>query len=144
VGDLATFGHLSRVLTGERFLAEDLVARHLARLRGDADAAPMLARLLDSFARRAAESDFDEEAFRQEVTPDAELGPLVRRIVVLWITGALPKVDWATTPKLEQALDYQEGDPRPFFGALMWPAMGAHPPGLSGGYFGYWRYPPES
>jgi hypothetical protein len=94
VSDLATFGHLSRVLTGERSLAEDLVALNLARLRGDTDAAPVLGRLLEAFARCAAEPGFDEEAFRQEVTPDPELGPLVRRIVVLWITGALPKVDY--------------------------------------------------
>jgi hypothetical protein len=94
MGDLVTFDHLSRVLTGERLLTEPLVAFHLARLRADADAGPRLGTLLDLFARRTGRPDFDEDAFRQEVSTDPELGPLVRRIVVLWITGTLPKVGW--------------------------------------------------
>ena len=101
MSDLAIFGHLSRVLTGERSLAEDLVARHLARLRADAEVAPLLGRLLDTFAQRAAQAVFHEEAFRQEVALDPELGPLVRRLVVLWVTGTLPKVDWARAHRVE-------------------------------------------
>lgn len=30
-----------------------------------------------------------------------------------------------------------------YFESLIWRAALAHPPALSGGYFGYWRYPPE-
>lgn len=30
-----------------------------------------------------------------------------------------------------------------YFESLIWRAALAHPPGLSGGYFGHWRYPPE-
>lgn len=136
--------HLSRVLTGEPFLASDLAEAHLARLRADAEADAALDALFDTFARRAQAPEFDEEDFRRDLTRDPDLGPLVRRIAILWFVGALPKPDWATTSQLERALDYDGNDPRPHFGALMWPAMGAHPPGLSGGYFGYWRYPPES
>jgi hypothetical protein len=33
--------------------------------------------------------------------------------------------------------------PATYFGALLWPVIGAHPPGLSGGYFGHWRYLPD-
>ena len=29
------------------------------------------------------------------------------------------------------------------FEALMWRVLQAHPPALSGGYFGHWHYPPE-
>ena len=101
MSDLAIFGHLSRQLTGERSLAEYLVAPHLARLRADAEVAPLLGRLLDTFAQRAAQAVFHEEAFRQEVALDPELGPLVRRLVVLWVTGTLPKVDWARAPRVE-------------------------------------------
>ncbi len=142
--DLGTFDHLSRVLSGAESLPSDLVQSHLKRLRGDPDAGPQMGPLLESFAHDAESSGFDEERFRREIAPDPVLGPLVRRIVVLWLTGALPKVDWVAVLKPEQKLDYDATDPRPFFGGLMWPAIGAHPPGLSGGYFGYWRYPPES
>ena len=30
-----------------------------------------------------------------------------------------------------------------YFESLIWRAALAHPPALSGGYFGHWRYPPE-
>ena len=28
-------------------------------------------------------------------------------------------------------------------GTLVWDAIGAHPPTLSNGYYGHWKYPPE-
>jgi hypothetical protein len=31
-----------------------------------------------------------------------------------------------------------------YYEALLWKTVQAHPPALSGGYFGYWRYPPEN
>jgi len=31
-----------------------------------------------------------------------------------------------------------------YYEALMWKSAEAHPLGLSGGYFGYWRYAPEN
>ena len=36
-----------------------------------------------------------------------------------------------------------EGVPEDHFESLMWRAVQAHPPALSGGYFGHWHYPPE-
>ena len=33
--------------------------------------------------------------------------------------------------------------PEDYFDSLIWRAALAHPKGLSGGYFGHWRYPPE-
>ena len=35
---------------------------------------------------------------------DPVLGPLVRRIVLLWPTGALPEVDWVGVVKRKHAL----------------------------------------
>ena len=34
-------------------------------------------------------------------------------------------------------------DQEDYFDALMWSVIGAHPPGLSDGYYGHWRYPPD-
>ena len=90
---LKTFDHLSRVLTGERSLPDRLVTLHLARLERDPEAGPLLDRLLARLAGQAAAPDFDAERFRRDISSDPELAPLVRRIVVLWITGALHKVD---------------------------------------------------
>ena len=30
-----------------------------------------------------------------------------------------------------------------YYRALVWDAIGAHPPTLSNGYYGHWKYPPE-
>jgi hypothetical protein len=30
-----------------------------------------------------------------------------------------------------------------YYRALVWEAIGAHPPTLSNGYYGHWKYPPE-
>ena len=90
---LTTFDHLSRVLTGERWLPNRLVAQHLERLGRDPDAAPLLDRLLTKFAGQAAAPDFDADRFCRDIWSHPELGSLVRRIVVLWITGTLPEID---------------------------------------------------
>jgi hypothetical protein len=34
--------------------------------------------------------------------------------------------------------------PAEYFSGLAWRIIGAHPPGLSGGYFGHWHYRPEN
>lgn len=141
VSDAETFIHLSKVLTGEPFLASDLACLHLARLRADPDANAKLGALLGTFAHQAQKPRFDEERFRREIVLDPEILPLVRRIAILWFVGALPKLDWETKP--ETALDYGEQDPRLVCGALMWPAIGAHPPGLPAGCLGHQRRPPE-
>ena len=36
------------------------------------------------------------------------------------------------------------GTPEEYFSGLAWKIIGAHPPGLSGGYFGHWRYRPDN
>jgi hypothetical protein len=36
------------------------------------------------------------------------------------------------------------GTQEEYFSGLAWLIIGAHVPGLSGGYFGHWRYRPEN
>ena len=36
------------------------------------------------------------------------------------------------------------GRPEHYFAGLFWRVIEAHPPGLSGGYFGHWTYPPDN
>jgi hypothetical protein len=42
------------------------------------------------------------------------------------------------------ALHELYGTPEEYFSGLAWQIIGAHPPGLSGGYFGHWRYRPDN
>jgi hypothetical protein len=72
-------------------------------------------------------------AVRDGLVNDSALGPLVRKIILLWYAGL---IDTGQGPP---ALGSQDD----YFEALMWSAVGAHPPGLSDGYFGHWRYPPD-
>jgi len=71
---------------------------------------------------------------RQHIFPDPTLGPIAKAILLLWYIGAIQNTstgDW----QIESADDY--------YRALVWDAIGAHPPTLSNGYFGHWKYPPE-
>jgi hypothetical protein len=75
---------------------------------------------------------FEDGADPSTVLADPELKELVRLVLVLWYFGLLD-----TTPP--RALG-----PEQYYGGLFWGVVHAHPPGLSGGYSGYWAYPPEN
>jgi hypothetical protein len=75
----------------------------------------------------------------QRIMNDAGLGPLAQQIIVLWYTSALHTKD----EKGNDLWDFPE-DPNQYFGGLVWSVIHAHPLGLSGGYFGHWKYPPEN
>jgi hypothetical protein len=66
---------------------------------------------------------------------DAKLQPLAQQLVLLLFAGATfdaASNTWTFTSS------------QSYFSALMWEAVGAHIPALSGGYFGHWRYPAET
>jgi hypothetical protein len=48
------------------------------------------------------------------------------------------------TGRPDTSTTLQFGSPEQYFRGMMWSVIRAHPPALSGGYFGYWRYPPEN
>jgi hypothetical protein len=61
---------------------------------------------------------------------DAAMQPHVRGLLIFLYTGF--------------GRDGQPSDtPENHFESLMWRAALAHPPALSGGYFGHWSYPPD-
>ncbi len=57
---------------------------------------------------------------------------MIKNILALWYLGKLDKVTEITFNPLNH------------YEALGWKAAQSHPPGLSGGYFGYWHYQPEN
>lgn len=134
--EIETFCVVSRVLTGVVGINARLAAIYLARLKADVEAAKQLqAFLTASKAVLSAPIEKREEEARSRLVDAPVLAQLTRRIIVLWYTGKL----------LDGAMNLTDPrSPEEYFGALMWDVMGAHAPGLSGGYFGYWRYPPEN
>jgi len=128
--ELRTFLALSLVLTGEAALDRSLAASHLERLRqhplGGA-LGPLLARF-----RELDDAGGDlVVAVRDRVMGDSALAPLAKVVTFLWFAGGFATNDGHVA--ISSAEQY--------FGARVWDAVGAHPPGLSNGYFGHWKYP---
>jgi hypothetical protein len=126
------FCELSSVLTGEAVVAPASAERHLKALR-DTVGSGQIDAILKCFGELKDQSGDIAQAVRDGLVNDPSLGPPVRKIILLWYTGLI---------------DVGQGPPAPgsqddYFEALMWSAVGAHPPGLSDGYYGHWRYPPD-
>ena len=133
-GVLGAFVELSSCLAGVD-VAADLAADYLARVRTEPfgariDALLALFRQLKQSKKTAADLD---AAVRSEIVGSAEFGALASQLTLLWFTSAFADGD-----------KWKFGTPDQHFRALIWPTIGAHPPALSGGYFGYWKYPPEN
>ena len=129
---LSPFLELSRVLTGQRTLDPSLAAAY--RKRALEHLGTKLAALLNRFIALKTSGRDLIEAVRTEILLDVDLGPSARLILKLWYTGGIkptPDGDW----EMQSAEQY--------YRALVWDAIGAHPPTLSNGYFGHWKYPAE-
>ena len=123
---------LSAILTGCELDAEQGRA-HFDRLLST-PLVPSIADVLKRFERLPKRSPAEVE---RKLLADAELRPTLCQIVLLWYTSALR--DSESDP-----LVLRYGSEQAYFGGLVWRILGAHPPGLSGGYFGHWRYRPDN
>lgn len=152
---LDDFIALSAVLIGEPNPDRGLARKYLDRLLAAPVAGEPVSKrvevLLDTFrAIRDGGGDL-EEGVRQRIVNDDALAPLARQIIFLWYTSAFlvrsVTPDAAVnleTGRPDTSTTLQFGSPEQYFRGLMWSVIRAHPPALSGGYFGYWRYPPEN
>jgi hypothetical protein len=96
-------------------------------------AAPEAAGLKASLARFSAlcvEGQDPEAAVAEILAGDAAEAAAIKAATLVWFIGRTA---------LGAPLTAQED----YFGALMWEAVGAHPPGLSDAYYGHWRYPAD-
>jgi hypothetical protein len=125
------FLHLSRILTAHALDAH-LAELYLERMRDAAGS--LLDDLLDRFQTLVKAGHDPLVVVRKEILPDTALGPIAKAVLLLWYIGGIQKIpggDW----------EMQSADQ--YYRALVWEAIGAHPPTLSNGYFGHWKYPPE-
>jgi hypothetical protein len=74
------------------------------------------------------------------VFADPQHAGIARAIIYCLYTGFLPDSEGA---ELEAKKHYRTEDPTDYFEAVLWRVIQAHPPALSGAYFGHWHYPPE-
>ncbi len=102
---------------------------------------------IDEAIQREADGDaaVRDRLLRARIFSDERLGPVARHIIKLWYLGtwyALPK-DWHEVfgsveddvTFVVSAAAYAEG--------LVWPAIGANPPGAKGPGYGTWAMPPK-
>lgn len=118
---------LSRVLLGDDGLTEAAAQALYPLLLPN----PELLALLDRFAARPA--DVPSPVWvRHELWEHAQHRRPCEVIIMAWLFGSLPTA---------RGDDLRWADR--WFAGRFWRYVRAHPPGLSGGYFGHWAYPPE-
>jgi hypothetical protein len=132
---LKDFLALSRILTGVENLDEELGRQYLDRLTSS-PFDPPLRQILDRFQGFRNDETLAERV-KHEILGDGKLRPTVCQIILLWYTSA-------TRDNLSVPVALRFGTPEEYFSGLAWLIIGAHVPGLSGGYFGHWRYRPDN
>jgi hypothetical protein len=130
---------LSRILTGVDNLDVDLGRQYLDRLNSS-PFNPLLSQILKRFQGLRDEPDVVEQVKKQIVADDF-LRPTVCQIILLWYTSSVQD-NLGMDPPVAPVMRF--GTQEEYFSGLAWTIIGAHPPGLSGGYFGHWRYRPDN
>ena len=129
---LQVFLRLSSILTAEQALPTDLNETNFKRAQQNLG--PKLDALLDRFSSLLVAGNRDPiDIVRDDILSSPDHGPVARTILLLWYIGGIQNAagDW----------EMQSADQ--YYRALVWDAIGAHPPTLSNGYFGHWKYPTE-
>lgn len=144
---LDAFCELSAVLTG--FDAADLIGTGNAERywdllieRAGRDNA---AALLDAWRSRIDGAADVDRALRIGILGDGRLGPMARNLIRLWYAGTWKQMpaDWRAT----HAPGLPDGDVIPasqsYTEGLLWPAIGANPPGAKPFGYAMWATPPR-
>jgi hypothetical protein len=109
----------------------------------------ILDELLDAWGRVRDEAQGDASAtqdlLRREIFSDPKLGPVGRNVVKLWYVGIwyeLPP-DWIDAfGALERNTTFTVS-PSAYTNGMLWPAIGANPPGARGPGYASWAGPPR-
>lgn len=124
------FTLLSKELTGFDDLMPEIVQAHYSAMQR-----------LDASGKLGTPGIFSQLLKRyifgqaRDLYEDPEDLVLLKEIILLWYTGF---------PSNESLTKIAKVGLEGYFESLLWKVIRAHPPGLSGGYFGHWHYPPEN
>lgn len=125
------FKKLSLILTGFENFNEKTIIKFFLKFKKEYSIE--FNNLLLQFEEYLKNSTSDNEAVSKLMNQSETSLNLIRNIIILWYTGEFNKKDKTT---ILEAQDH--------YNALLWEVTHSHPPGLSGGYFGYWKYKPEN
>ena len=121
---------LSEILTGEP-RSDRVLATEYARVLSGAAGEPAVAALIEHFEALVG-AGHEPSAIAELLFADGVVGNVAKQLTVLWFVGGVMN---STTKAWEFATAEH------YFRGLAWSVIGGHPPGLSGGYSGHWRYP---
>jgi hypothetical protein len=130
---------LSRILTGVDALSLTLAHQYFDRLSSSPHE-PQLREMLVRFEQLQQGPTLASQVL-STIVADATLRPTVCQVILLWYTSTMQD-NLGAAPPATPAMRF--GTPDEYFSGLVWPIIGAHVPGLSGGYFGHWRYRPDN
>lgn len=127
------FLSLSCALTGFDNLSQQTADLYYNKLK---ELFPNIDDLITTYQSNISEVSGDhEQNIRQNIWTNQGFKAICQQIIAVWYNASLTdtngNVTWQAPPEF-------------YFDALLWKAIEAHPPALSGGYFGYWRYAPEN
>lgn len=104
-------------------------------------------RFVDSIVARASVTFGDEVMQRvlkaEDLSGDSVVSRAARALVYGLYTGMLPDAEGEMIKPGNAPRNIRGDEELDYFEAAVWRVIQAHPPALSGGYFGYWHYPPE-
>ena len=86
-----------------------------------------------------------DRALRHRLFSDERLGPVARNVVKLWYAGmwyGLP-AEWTDRYGARAAAETSTVTPASYQEGLLWPAIGANPPGAKAPGYGTWAQPPR-
>jgi hypothetical protein len=129
-----SFLELSKILTGFEDLKEqpgEVYYAILSKILGND-----FASLLSEYDKKVkGQKGQPEELVNVHLWSNPADKKICQTIIRVWYHALLTKgadgFDWIAPSEI-------------YYEALIWKAIKAHPLGLSGGYFGYWRYAPEN
>jgi hypothetical protein len=118
----------------------------VGRILGDALRAEFFEAIHAVRVQAAGNTSRLEQLFRAKIFGDEKYGPIARNLIKLWYVGT-----WYRLPDpwhgLFQATGEEDQDQivstSAYTEALLWPAIGANPPGAKGPGFGTWAEPPR-
>lgn len=129
---IVAFRRLSEVLTGHEPLNEELSKQYYQRIDKAFDDG-RLEKLLEAFDPKGGDVT--------AIMEDKQLSAVAKEIIMLWYMSGFRDPGSLSSGKPKEL---GPKTPEQYFQGLFWPTIRAHPLGLSGGYFGYWKYPPEN
>lgn len=102
--------------------------------------------MLERFRRVAGAGEGERDRLlRAEILSHGKLGPIARNIIKMWFVGTwyqLP-VDWRDTFGTSERDVTFVVSPAAYTEGLLWPAVGANPPGAKAPGYGTWADPPR-